>query len=40
MSTPAEVQPVLDGACELAQLDGQGHQPLRTVDMDEPGAGV
>ncbi|MBB5109947.1 hypothetical protein FHS40_009077 [Streptomyces spectabilis] len=23
---------------ELAQLDDQGHRPLRTVDTDEPGA--
>ncbi|MGA5128186.1 Tn3 family transposase [Streptomyces olivoreticuli] len=25
---------------ELAQLDDQGHRPLRTAGMDEPGAGL
>ncbi|MGW1673035.1 hypothetical protein [Streptomyces sp. NPDC002324] len=25
---------------ELAQLDDQGHRPLRTVTVDEPGAGL
>ncbi|MGX1762208.1 hypothetical protein ACWIG5_35795 [Streptomyces lydicus] len=25
---------------ELAQLDEQGHRPLRTVAIDEPGAGL
>ncbi len=25
---------------ELAQLDDQGHRPLRTVNVDEPGAGL
>ncbi|MCX4791795.1 hypothetical protein OG369_38700 [Streptomyces sp. NBC_01221] len=25
---------------ELAQLDDQGHRPLRTVTLDEPGAGL
>lgn len=25
---------------ELAQLDDRGHRPLRTVDTDDPGAGL
>ncbi|MFI6285631.1 hypothetical protein ACIBCM_12890 [Streptomyces sp. NPDC051018] len=25
---------------ELAQLDEKGHRPLRTVNVDEPGAGL
>jgi hypothetical protein len=25
---------------ELAQLDDRGHRPLRTVDADDPGAGM
>lgn len=25
---------------ELAQLDEQGHRPLRTAGMDDPGAGL
>ncbi|MFB7355962.1 hypothetical protein [Streptomyces gardneri] len=25
---------------ELAQLDERGHRPLRTVAMDDPGAGL
>ncbi|MGN5377933.1 hypothetical protein ACQ4WX_10375 [Streptomyces lasalocidi] len=25
---------------ELAQLDDQGHRPLRTLVLDEPGAGL
>ncbi|MGW0421111.1 hypothetical protein [Streptomyces sp. NPDC003015] len=25
---------------ELAQLDDEGHRPLRTVAVDEPGAGL
>ncbi|MEU1628257.1 hypothetical protein ABZ746_23590 [Streptomyces sp. NPDC020096] len=25
---------------ELAQLDEKGHRPLRTVSLDEPGAGL
>lgn len=25
---------------DLAQLDDQGHRPLRTVAMDDPGAGL
>ncbi|MEU6200937.1 hypothetical protein [Streptomyces sp. NPDC047061] len=25
---------------ELAQLDKQGHRPLRTTGMDDPGAGL